>query len=99
MEANNVRAWRTVPTQCLRHVENYMTGGQYEHDINFIIEHIESYIDTIQVSDDGLDAWILDVDDTCISNVLYYQGKRLGAYVFRGVKLVAMYRFYFKKFN
>lgn len=78
MEANNVRAWRTVPTQCLRHIENYMTGGQYEHDLNFIIEHIESYIDTIQMSDDGLDAWILDVDDTCISNVLYYRGKRFG---------------------
>ncbi|KAF7143583.1 hypothetical protein RHSIM_Rhsim05G0232700 [Rhododendron simsii] len=78
VEANNVRAWRTVPTQCLRHIENYMTGGQYERDLNFIMEHIESYIDTIQLSEDGLDAWILDVDDTCISNVFYYRGKRFG---------------------
>lgn len=78
MEANNVRAWRTAPTQCLRHIENYMTGGQYERDLNFIMEPIESYIDTIQLSDDGLDAWILDVDDTCISNVFYYRGKRFG---------------------
>ncbi|PSS32771.1 Acid phosphatase [Actinidia chinensis var. chinensis] len=78
VEANNIYAWRTVPIQCLKYVENYMTGGQYERDLNFIMEHITSYIDTIEVSDDGLDAWILDVDDTCISNLLYYRGKRFG---------------------
>ncbi|GFY82501.1 HAD superfamily, subfamily IIIB acid phosphatase [Actinidia rufa] len=78
VEANDIYAWRTVPTQCLKHVENYMTGGQYERDLNFIMEHIIDYIDTIEVSDDGLDAWILDVDDTCISNLIYYRRKRFG---------------------
>lgn len=78
VEANNVRAWRTVPTQCLRYVESYMIGGQYDRDVELIVEQILSYVNEIALSGDGLDAWILDVDDTCISNVFYYKGKRYG---------------------
>ncbi|XP_031247492.1 acid phosphatase 1 [Pistacia vera] len=78
VEANNVRAWRTVPTQCLRYIETYMIGGQYDRDVELIVEQILSYVNEIVVSDDGMDAWILDVDDTCISNVFYYRGKRYG---------------------
>ncbi|KAL0310102.1 UNVERIFIED_CONTAM: Acid phosphatase 1 [Sesamum radiatum] len=78
VEANNIRAWRTVPSQCSRHVEAYMTAGQYQRDLNLIVDSICSYVDTITLSDDGFDAWILDVDDTCISNLFYYRGKRYG---------------------
>ncbi|XP_059668162.1 acid phosphatase 1 isoform X2 [Cornus florida] len=78
VEANNIRAWRTIPTQCLRHIETYMIGGQYDRDLNLIVDHIITYIDAILLSHDGLDAWILDVDDTCISNIFYYKGKRYG---------------------
>ncbi|KAK9289940.1 hypothetical protein L1049_008102 [Liquidambar formosana] len=78
VETDNLRAWRTVPIQCLRHVETYMIGGQYDRDIDLIMEQIFSYINGIVISDDGMDAWILDVDDTCISNLFYYKGKRFG---------------------
>ncbi|KAK4418815.1 Acid phosphatase 1 [Sesamum alatum] len=78
VEANNIRAWRTVPTQCSRHVEAYMIAGQYQRDLTLIVDTISTYVDTITLSDDGLDAWILDVDDTCISNLFYYRGKRYG---------------------
>ncbi|XP_011095174.1 acid phosphatase 1 [Sesamum indicum] len=78
VEANNIRAWRTVPTQCSRHIEAYMIAGQYQRDLNLIVGSICSYVDTITLSDDGFDAWILDVDDTCISNLFYYRGKRYG---------------------
>ncbi|TXG57493.1 hypothetical protein EZV62_015322 [Acer yangbiense] len=78
VEANNVRAWRTVPTQCLRYVESYMIDGQYDRDVELIVEQILSYVNQIALSDNGMDAWILDVDDTCISNVFYYKGKRYG---------------------
>jgi hypothetical protein len=78
VEANNVRAWRTVPTQCLRYVETYMLGGQYDRDLDLIVDQILSYVNEIAPSSDGMDAWILDVDDTCISNVFYYRGKRYG---------------------
>ncbi|KAJ6993164.1 acid phosphatase 1-like [Populus alba x Populus x berolinensis] len=78
VEANNVRAWRTVPSQCLRYVEAYMRGGQYDRDLDLIVDQVLSYIKEIDPSDDGMDAWILDVDDTCISNLLYYREKRYG---------------------
>lgn len=78
VEANNVRAWQTVPAQCLRYVETYMMGGQYEKDLELIMEQALSYAEDIGAADDGMDAWILDIDDTCISNVLYYRGKRYG---------------------
>lgn len=78
METNNIQGWRTVPIQCLPHVEIYMLGRQYDLDLNLIVDQINSYIDVIVVSDDGFDAWILDVDDTCLSNVIYYETKRFG---------------------
>ncbi|KAL6146357.1 hypothetical protein ACLB2K_057038 [Fragaria x ananassa] len=78
VEANNVRGWRTVPTQCFLYLQTYMTGGQYDRDVEFIVDEITSYVNGIIPSDDGKDAWILDVDDTCISNVYYYKGKRYG---------------------
>ncbi|KAM6556165.1 hypothetical protein CsatB_003184 [Cannabis sativa] len=78
VEANNVRGWRTVPMQCLSYVERYMIGGQYEKDVSFIIDQILAYAGDITLSADGMDAWVFDVDDTCISNVFYYKGKRYG---------------------
>lgn len=90
VEANNVRGWHTVPTQCMRYVETYMTGGQYEQDLKLVIDQIVSYMDSIDLSKDGMDAWILDVDDTCITNLMYYRGKRFG--------YVANKTFSFRKF-
>ncbi|KAJ8753869.1 hypothetical protein K2173_000123 [Erythroxylum novogranatense] len=78
VEANNLRAWRTVPPQCLFYVEKYMTEGQYEKDLNLVIDQIRTYVNQIVPSDDSLDAWILDIDDTCISNVGYYKEKKYG---------------------
>lgn len=80
VEANNIRGWHTVPNECLRYVEYYMLFGQYHSDLEMIVEHVFSYIDDLILSNSsGSNAsWILDVDDTCISNLLYYQRKRFG---------------------
>ncbi|KAF9595850.1 hypothetical protein IFM89_005336 [Coptis chinensis] len=80
VEANNVKGWRTVPTQCLHYIEHYMLGGQYESDLEMIMDQISNYIDDIVLTanSSGMNAWILDVDDTCISNLLYYRGKHFG---------------------
>jgi len=77
---NNVRPWKTVPLRCYKHVENYMIGGQYEHDMNLIVDEIVFYASQIprSTSTTHQDAWILDVDDTCISNIPYYEAKRFG---------------------
>lgn len=78
VEANNAQAWRTVPAQCTRYVEDYMLGGQYNRDLDTAIDQIFIYLNGTLAADDGMDAWILDVDDTCLSNLLYYKDKHFG---------------------
>ncbi|KAK9167877.1 hypothetical protein Syun_000017 [Stephania yunnanensis] len=79
VEANNARAWRTVPPDCHDYVGSYMTGGQYQRDLDMVVQQITAYITTdLQLSNNNYSAWILDVDDTCLSNVLYYRRKRFG---------------------
>lgn len=82
VEANNVVAWPTVPPQCSRYVETYMINGQYDRDLDLIVEVILAYVNQTFLLGDAMDAWILDVDDTCISNIYYYKGKKYGyAYI------------------
>ncbi|KAJ4978689.1 hypothetical protein NE237_009469 [Protea cynaroides] len=76
VETNNVRGWRTVPLQCMSCVENYMVGGQYEREVDMVMEQISTYLSGIVLSDDGMDAWIFDIDDTCLSNLIYYSNKK-----------------------
>ncbi|WOL18532.1 acid phosphatase 1-like [Canna indica] len=78
VEANNAGPWRTVPAQCILYVEDYMLGGQYYRDLDTVIDQIFTYLNEIAAASDGMDAWILDVDDTCLSNLLYYRDKHFG---------------------
>ncbi|KAI4353581.1 hypothetical protein L6164_002520 [Bauhinia variegata] len=79
VEANNVRPWRTVPLHYSHHLEVYMLGGQYQLDVQLIGEQISVYVSEITpLPGDGMDAWVLDVDDTCISNVNFYKERRFG---------------------
>ncbi|KAL2926840.1 Acid phosphatase 1 [Bienertia sinuspersici] len=78
VEANNMRGWRTIPTQCLRHVQGYMVGANTTRDISLIIDQAYAYLDGIDPLADAMDAWIFDVDDTCLSNLFYYRVKRFG---------------------
>ncbi|KAG6501970.1 acid phosphatase 1-like isoform X2 [Zingiber officinale] len=77
VEANNAQGWRTVPPQCVGHVERYMLGGQYGSDVAAVADQIAIYLGGSAAAD-GKDAWILDVDDTCLSNLPYYKEKHFG---------------------
>ncbi|XP_019465345.1 PREDICTED: acid phosphatase 1-like [Lupinus angustifolius] len=78
VEVNNVLPWSRVPTHCLQYIEDYMIHGQYEQDLELIMEQALRYMNGIVLDGDGMDAWVIDVDDTCISNVFYYKSKRYG---------------------
>ncbi|XP_072976022.1 acid phosphatase 1 isoform X1 [Typha angustifolia] len=82
VEANNAKGWRTVPPQCVFYVESYMFGGQYSRDLDTAMEQVGLYLNGVSVGGDGMDAWVLDVDDTCLSNLFYYQGKQFGGVPF-----------------
>ncbi|XP_057971395.1 acid phosphatase 1-like [Malania oleifera] len=99
VESNSVRAWRTVPHRCMPHIQRYYTSGgaaeddqqgrRYERDVDLVVEEIKEYANGVVVSDDGMDAWVLDVDDTCISNLPYYQSRRFGCDPFDAETFVA----------
>ncbi|CAA6661889.1 unnamed protein product [Spirodela intermedia] len=72
-------SWRVaVETGNLRGGGRYMVGGEYQRELEAVVEQIYRYMEGVVVSGDGRDAWVLDVDDTCLSNLRYYQGKRFG---------------------
>lgn len=78
VEANNANGWRAVPAPCIGYVWAYMSWGQYHRDVAGVADQAAAYAAAIAPADDGRDAWVLDVDDTCLSNLLYYQAKQFG---------------------
>lgn len=82
VEAGNAKGWRAVPAQCVGYVRVYMAWGQYHRDVGAVAELAAAYAAGIAppaaAGADGLDAWVLDVDDTCLSNQPYYQVKQFG---------------------
>ncbi|XP_042426983.1 acid phosphatase 1-like [Zingiber officinale] len=79
VEANNARAWSSVPPTCIKYVEDYMLRGQYQRDLDAVTYQIFAYLNnTINATADGMDAWVFDVDDTILSNLIYYKGKHYG---------------------
>ncbi|XP_006658138.2 acid phosphatase 1-like [Oryza brachyantha] len=80
VEANNAKNWRTVPPPCVGYVWRYMAWGQYTRDVAGVTDQIAAYASQVPAGDDGLDAWVFDVDDTSLSNLFYYQAKQFGAY-------------------
>ncbi|CAN6169265.1 unnamed protein product [Urochloa humidicola] len=83
VEANNAKGWRTVPPPCVAYVRGYMDPwwGQYHRDVGSVADQATAYASKIApAAADGLDAWVLDVDDTCLSNHPYYQANQFGPY-------------------
>ncbi|CAN6206491.1 unnamed protein product [Urochloa humidicola] len=82
VEANNAKGWRTVPPPCVAYVSAYMAPwwGQYHRDVASVAAYAAGQMIADQPAGDGLDAWVFDVDDTCLSNHPYYQAKQFGAY-------------------
>lgn len=72
VEANNLNPWKSVPQKCGGYVEEYMTGKGYEFDLLRVSNEAGIYARSVNMSSDGKDAWIFDVDETLISNLPYY---------------------------
>lgn len=71
-EANNLNPWKTIPKECADYVQEYMTGRGYELDLQRVSNDAGIYARSVNLSRDGKDAWIFDVDETLLSNLPYY---------------------------
>ncbi|MQM07517.1 hypothetical protein Taro_040352 [Colocasia esculenta] len=81
-EANNLSPWRTVPGQCAGHVEAYMLGRAYQFDLEMAAQEAAAYARRVQLTGDGRDAWVFDIDETLLSNLPYYADHRYGSEIF-----------------
>lgn len=61
-----------MPKRCVNFVKEYMNGERYRSDSDVISDYALKYATTLDISGDGKDAWIFDVDETLLSNLPYY---------------------------
>ncbi|PON81097.1 Acid phosphatase [Trema orientale] len=72
VESNNVIGWKTIPVTCEDYIGHYMVGSQYRKDSKVITNEAILYAKSINLSKNGKDVWIFDIDETTLSNLPYY---------------------------
>ncbi|KAK3220029.1 hypothetical protein Dsin_013999 [Dipteronia sinensis] len=72
VETNNIRNWEVIPDECQTYIGHYMLGHQYPSDCEYVAGLAYDYAKGVELVGDGKDAWVLDLDDTALSNAPYY---------------------------
>ena len=88
VEAHNVMNWPTVPEECEVYVGNYMLGGQYKKDCALVALVAYDYGRSQNLSADGKDIWVFDVDETVLSHVPYFANHEFGYILFGALVLI-----------
>ncbi|KAK9280922.1 hypothetical protein L1049_003813 [Liquidambar formosana] len=82
VETNNIIGWTTVPQACEGYVGHYMLGHQYRKDWKVVANAACLYAQGLNLTGDGKDIWVFDVDETTLSNLPYYADHGFGAEVY-----------------
>ncbi|AQK84558.1 Vegetative storage protein 2 [Zea mays] len=72
VETNTLRDWDTVPARCEKYVGNYMLGGHYRSDSRAVANEAIAYAEGLNLTGQGKEVWVFDVDETTLSNLPYY---------------------------
>lgn len=72
-ETNNLNPWKTIPQECADYVKDYMTGREYVIDLQRVSKEAMVYAKSVELTGDGKDVWIFDIDETLLSNLPYYE--------------------------
>ncbi|GAQ87357.1 hypothetical protein KFL_003480010 [Klebsormidium nitens] len=73
IEVGNLNDW-VVPAGCGSFVKDYTENGQYAADFAAVVETVRAYVNTLgPPASDGLDLWMLDIDETSLSNVPFFE--------------------------
>ncbi|CAN8311184.1 unnamed protein product [Cochlearia groenlandica] len=78
VEVHNIRNFEVVPQECVSHIEKYMTSSQYDDDVERAVDEVILHLGSMccnknKCDDDGMDAWIFDIDDTLLSTIPYHK--------------------------
>ncbi|XP_072999063.1 acid phosphatase 1-like [Typha latifolia] len=69
VETNDAGVWNREQERCIEYVKSNINFGQYLSDSFVVAKEALAFAKTVNIADDGMDAWIFDVDDTLISHV------------------------------
>lgn len=72
VETYNIRDWKLVPLECEGYIGRYMLGRQYRNDCDAVVDSAINYAMTLNITGDGKDIWVFDIDETALSNLPYY---------------------------
>ncbi|XXG89864.1 hypothetical protein AAC387_Pa12g1763 [Persea americana] len=78
VELHNIRDFDVVPGECVDYIGKYMTSTQYKVDSQRALEECSLYLSNLQLTGDGKDAWVFDIDDTLLSTTPYYKKHHFG---------------------
>lgn len=76
-ELNNLQG-QLVPKECKGFVEGYVASGQYLTDFAGAVEAARAYLLGLEAGPDARDLVVLDIDETVLSNVAYYEDNNYG---------------------
>lgn len=82
VEANNLGPWKTIPQECVEYVKDYILGKGYKLDLERVSKEAGAFAASYELTDDGRDIWVFDVDETLLSNLPYYCEHGFGLEVF-----------------
>ncbi|KAI9191992.1 hypothetical protein LWI28_016490 [Acer negundo] len=82
VETNDAGIWSYIPSRCVKFVQDYMTGDRYSSDSAVVSGFCLDFIKTVNVSGDGKDAWVFDIDETLLTNLPYYVDHGFGSEIF-----------------
>ncbi|KAK3033236.1 hypothetical protein RJ639_033116 [Escallonia herrerae] len=85
VETNNLSPWKTIPEECADYVKQYIMGRAYGKDLERVSNEAGLYAKSVELKEDGKDAWVFDVDETLLSNLPYYAEHGYGLEVFDSV--------------
>ncbi|KAF4399216.1 hypothetical protein G4B88_022299 [Cannabis sativa] len=86
VETNNIINWKTVPLSCEDYIGHYMLGSQYRKDSKTINKEAFFHASSLNISKNGNDAWVFDIDETTLSNLPYYAENGFGAVPYNATK-------------
>ena len=78
VETNNLSPWKTIPQECGEYVKDYMMGRAYKIDLERVSKEAGDFAKSVELSEDGKDIWVFDIDETLLSNVPYYSEHGFG---------------------
>ncbi|CAL0326030.1 unnamed protein product [Lupinus luteus] len=78
VEAHNIIDWKTIPQECEDYVGNYILGQHYRADSKVVNREAYFYAKSLNLTEDGKNIWIFDIDETSLSNLHYYADHGFG---------------------